>query len=280
MRFERPPWPNGARCAVTLTFDNLGESYDLVRYGHAGGANADGVYAARRGVERVLDLLDRYEIPGTFFVEGWNARRYAALVGDIVCRGHEIAGHMWMHEEWSRLEAAQERDLLLRTTETLGEIVGQTPRGWRSPMTTRTLRLLHAAGYRYDSSFGDEDVPYLLGVDQTSTEEIVELPWTWTLDDAVYYAHPGTMRQPSEVIDLWIDEFNSAYAMTGNFMLVCHPRYSGRPARIQALERLIEHAKDRDGVWFARCDEVAEFIRSWDQAPRYQTPVSMADRIH
>ena len=62
MTFERPQWPNDARCVVTLTFDNFGESFDLLRYGHAGGANADGVYAPRRGIERVLDLLERHGI--------------------------------------------------------------------------------------------------------------------------------------------------------------------------------------------------------------------------
>ncbi len=75
MPFERPSLPDDARCVVTLTFDNFGESFDLLRYGHAGGASADGVYAPRRGVERVLDLLARHEIPATFFVEGWNARK-------------------------------------------------------------------------------------------------------------------------------------------------------------------------------------------------------------
>src|SRR5437870_11986367 len=80
MPFERPIWPDGARCAVTLTFDNFGESLDLLRFGHAGGASADGVYAPRRGVARVLDLLERHHIPGTFFIEGWNARKYASLV--------------------------------------------------------------------------------------------------------------------------------------------------------------------------------------------------------
>ena len=70
MPFERPTWPNGARCAVTLTFDNFGESLDLIKSGHAGGASADGVYAPRRGVERILNVLDRHQIPATFFVEG------------------------------------------------------------------------------------------------------------------------------------------------------------------------------------------------------------------
>lgn len=276
MPFERPVWPNGARCAVALTFDNFGESLDLLRYGHAGGALADGVYAPRRGVERVLELLDRQRAPATFFVEGWNAGKYAPLAREIAARGHEVAAHGWMHEPWDKLSPERERDLIRRTTETLGGVLGRAPTGWRSPgglTTTATLALLHDAGYGYDSSFADEDVPYLMqvGADRPG-EEIVELPWSWPLDDAVFYAHPGTIRQPSEVLRLWIEEFDAALALTGYFVLLCHPRFSGRPARVLALERLIEHMQQREGVWFARCDEVAARVRSLPTTPRYPTP--------
>ena len=78
MVFMRPTWPGNACCAVSLTFDNFGESFDLLRYGHAGGASADGVYAPRRGIERILDLLERHTIPATFFLvvgqfgSGWS----------------------------------------------------------------------------------------------------------------------------------------------------------------------------------------------------------------
>lgn len=283
MPFERPSWPNGARCAVTLTFDNFGESFDLLRYGHAGGANADGVYAPRRGVERVLDLLDRHQIPATFFLEGWNVRKYAGLAREIAARGHEVAAHGWMHEAWSTLDRDTEEELIRRTTETIAEVVGARPRGWRSPSgltTVNTLALVHAADYAYDSSFGDEDVPYIVQIARDSPHDMVELPWTWALDDAVYYAHGATIRRPSEVAQLWMEEFDAALDMTGCFMLVCHPRYTGRPAHIRALERLIEHIRAHDGVWFARCEEVAAFTRTWAAAPRYPAPAAMPGEEH
>jgi peptidoglycan/xylan/chitin deacetylase (PgdA/CDA1 family) len=258
-----------------LTFDNFGESLDLLRHGHAGGASSDGVYAPRRGVQRILDLLDRHRIPATFFVEGWNAGKYAPLLREIAARGHEVGGHGWMHEPWNELKLDQERELIRRTTETLGKVLGAMPRGWRSPggvTTPATLGLLHDVGYRYDSSFADDDVPYLMRVSAERPEEIVELPWTWSLDDAVYYAHPGTIRRPSEVLQLWTEEFDAALQLTGTFMLVCHPRFSGRPARLLALEKLIEHIKAQDGVWFARCEEVAVHARSQAGTPRYPAP--------
>jgi len=281
MLLERPEWPNGARCTVTLTFDNFGESFDLLRYGHAGGALADGVYAPRRGVARVLDLLARYSIPATFFVEGWNALRHPDLLREVVAAGHEAAAHGWMHEAWNTLDPEREADLIGRTTAALTEVTGVAPRGWRAPsgLTTReTLGLIHAAGYDWDSSFGDEDIPYRIQIAADRAETLVELPWQWSLDDAPYYAYPGSIRRPADVAQLWIDEFDAAYATTGSFMLVCHPRYSGRLARIAALETLVAHIANHDGVWFARCSDVVDAVRTATWLPSYPAPaVSQPD---
>lgn len=276
MTFQRPEWPNGARCAVALTFDNFGESYDLLRWGHAHGAYADGVYAPRRGVERVLDLLGRHNIPGTFFLEGWNVEKYPELAHDVIAQGHEIGGHGWMHERWNELSHDEEQQLIARTTEAIATVTGAPPAGWRSPgglATTTMLASLHAAGYSYDSSFSDDDIPYLLQIAPDSQATVTELPWTWPLDDAPFYAHPGVIRRPSDVVAMWMEEFDAAYALTGYFMLVCHPRFAGRPARIRALEQLVEYITSHDDIWFATCSQIAEAARSMAGTPRHPAPV-------
>lgn len=282
MILQRPEWPNGSKCAVTLTFDNFGESYDLLRYGHAGGANADGVYAVRRGIQRILDLLESKGVPGTFFLEGWNVLKYPDLAREIVDRGNEVAAHGWMHEQWSELSPDDEAGLIRVTTDTITEALGTRPLGWRAPAgltTPRTLSLLDAAGYLYDSSMGDDDIPYFIGTGEQG-REIAELPWSWPLDDAVYFGHPGTMRRPNDVIDMWIEEFDAACEMTGSFMIVCHPRYSGRPSRILALERLIDHIQQRADVWFARCDEVAMVLQNAPWATHHPAPATYPPRLN
>ena len=273
----RPSWPDEARCAVTLTFDNFGEALDLRRHGHAAGAEADGIYAPRRGVGRILDLLERHGVKATFFVEGWNARKYAAQLRDVAGRGHEVGAHGWLHEEWGQLEPAKERDLIRRTTDALADALGRPPRGWRSPgglMTPHTLAFVHEAGYLYDSSFADEDVPYLVGTDAARPDDrIVELPWTWALDDAPFYGRGGGgMRRPTELAEMWMEEFDAAYRLTGCFMVVCHPRFSGRPAHVLALERVVEHVERHTGVWFARCEELAAHAAEAAWTPRYPAP--------
>ena len=109
-------------------------------------------------------------------------------------------------------------------------------------------------------------------------DELIELPWTWALDDAPFYAHANPMRRPGDLIAMWQDEFDAALALTGFFMVVCHPRFSGRPARAIALDRLVAHAEAAGSIWFARCEEVAEYARGQTTTPRYAAPEVAGER--
>ncbi|RMF84692.1 MAG: polysaccharide deacetylase, partial [Nitrospinota bacterium] len=123
-----------------------------------------------------------------------------------------------------------------------------------------TIEYLQELGYLYDSSFVDDDFPYRMG-GEGGQRGLIQLPWAWVLDDAVYYSHQrGAPASPAHVLSIWKEEFDTLYAHTGYFMLVCHPRYSGRLTRAHALEKLILHIKNRKGVWFATCREVAQWI--------------------
>ena len=44
--------------------------------------------------------------------------------------------------------------------------------------------------------------------------------------------------------------------------IIMHPQITGRVSRVKTLERLINHMKEKEGVWFARCDEVAEYVHA------------------
>src|SRR5262249_34579462 len=157
-----------------------------------------------------------------FFFEGWNGEHNAATIRDVVRRGHEVACHGWMHEQWNELSPEQERELLTRATTALEQAAGQRPVGWRSPsglVTERTIPLLRELGYRYDTSFMDADLPYPMRGDG---EGLIQLPWTWELDDAVYYAHGRGNITPPEVVEAhWKADFDACYEELGYWMLVC-----------------------------------------------------------
>ena len=58
---------------------------------------------------RLLDLFDRYNVKATFFVLGWVADRFPAVVREIQVRGHELACHSFWHRKVDSLTPAQFR---------------------------------------------------------------------------------------------------------------------------------------------------------------------------
>lgn len=261
---------------VMLTFDLDAETMWTAR----DPANADrpvvlsqGAYGWKVGAGRILDLLARHGIRATFFIPGLVIEAREALCARILEAGHEIAHHSWSHRWILSLSPEEEREEMERGIEIIERVSGRKPAGWRSPaaeISPITMPLLIEKGFGYSSNFFDDDSPYLHEVDGVRTG-LVEFPFAWVLDDAPFFQYsitlPGrTMQAPSAVAEAWIAEFDTLYREDRAFTLAMHPQIIGRGSRLVALERLIEHAARHDGVWFARCDEVAEAIRPALQA--------------
>ncbi|EQD44112.1 polysaccharide deacetylase, partial [mine drainage metagenome] len=73
---------------------------------------------------RVLELFERHDVRATFFVLGWVAERFPALVRDISAAGHEIASHGFGHERLTNLSRAEFRDGIIRTKRLLEDLTG------------------------------------------------------------------------------------------------------------------------------------------------------------
>lgn len=117
-----------------------------------------------RSVERVLDVLDRFDTRATFFVDGWVARHRTGVVERIHAEGHELAsrgragassnGHPPPTDEVERVALAA-----TEVKELLEELAGSTIWGHRAARrmdasATRELcDRLRRSGFRYDSSF-------------------------------------------------------------------------------------------------------------------------------
>ena len=68
-------WPNGARVAVMISFDVDNDTTTIVRNAEPSiGALSQGEYGARVGLQRVVDLMDRHEIPGVVLHSGGQPR--------------------------------------------------------------------------------------------------------------------------------------------------------------------------------------------------------------
>jgi peptidoglycan-N-acetylglucosamine deacetylase len=262
-------WPGGARVAVALSFDSDHESGELREGGSSPGRLSQGQYGNRVGVPRILDLLERHAVPASFFVPAVIALLYPEEQRRVVKAGHEIGIHGWIHERNSILEAKDERELMLRSADTLARITGMPPVGMRTPswdFSQHTLSIVREMGLLYDSSLMADDEPYELVEDGAATG-IVELPVEWIRDDAVYFnmnrfsaLRPYT--PPSAVLEIFQSEFDETVKENGLFLLTMHPHYIGHRSRLALLDRLITHMKSVPGVWFATHAQVAEYCKA------------------
>ena len=261
-------WPGGARCAVALSFDSDHETQTL-RWGEASpGKLSQGEFGSRVSIPRILRLLERYDIPATFFVPAVIAMLYPDEQRTIVGNGHEIGIHSWIHELNSALSPEVERDLQMRAADTLERISGQRPVGIRTPswdFSLHTMAITREMGLLYDSSLMADDDPYEILEDNQPTG-VVELPVEWIRDDAPYWAmdrfsglRPYT--PPSGVLEVFVREFDGAYQEDGLFLLTMHPHVIGHRSRMQVLEELIQHIRSHAGVWFATHADVARYCK-------------------
>lgn len=261
-------WPDGAKCALALSFDCDHETFELGTGNAAIGRLAWGEFGRRRGVPRVLDVLGRHGAKATFFVPAVAGLVDPDALTPIVEAGHEIGVHGWIHENTSLLNRETERTLLTRSRDTLHGFTGQEPVGHRATnwdLSANTVELVAEAGFSYDSSLMADDSCYELLCDGRPSG-LVEIPVDWVRDDAVYLLfnrNPATRpwTPPKDVLDIFLREFDMAFDEGGVCQLVFHPFVIGYRSRIWILDELIRHAKGRGPVWMPTHAELADWVR-------------------
>jgi len=268
-RLAPATWPNGARCAVALSFDSDHETTELRDGGKSIGRMAWGQFGSRVGVPRIARLLKKYDVRASFYVPAVVALTYPDEQRALVADGHEIGIHGWIHELNTVLPYENERDLMMRAANTLTQITGVRPVGLRTPswdFSPDTLRIAKEMGLHYDSSLMADEECYELLLNGEPTG-IVEVPVEWVRDDAVYFMmhrfqslRPYT--PPTDVFDIFRREFDAAWDEGGLCQLTFHPHIVGYRSRIWIVEELIRHAQAKGDVWFGTHAEVARWVRS------------------
>ena len=253
-------WPNGTTVAVALSFDfQMGTVYDS---SPAASTNTNSQYDGRAGLPRLLKILDRHEVPASFFVTGVTAQLYPDVIKQIMASGrHEIGVHGWIHENNVEQSPEEERRLLAKAVAALEKATGRKAVGYRSPswaFSGATLGLLREHAFLYDSGMMADDEPYEIMVGGQPTG-LLEIPVEWMRDDAMYYPRQNP-QSPDAVFEVWRAEFDKAYEEHGLFQVTMHPRISGHRSRAVMLDRLIAYMKERPGVWFATHEQVARHV--------------------
>lgn len=265
-------WPNGARCAVAITFDM--DSDSILYSDHADRAStmigtASWLRYDQVAVPRILKLYQKHDIKQTFFIPGWTAERYAGIVREIVAEGHEVALHGYYHEKPNTLKPEIEKYWFEKSVDAISTVTGRKPVGFRAPsyrFSKHTLGYLLDAGLLYDSSLMSDDNPYLLA-DKASGRTLVELPTDWSRDDWPQYTNNSELgyrmpiKSPRAAMEVFISEFDAAWTHGGMWVAVWHPFVSGRLARLMAVDEMLDYMKSKGGVWFATLEDIARHAR-------------------
>jgi allantoinase len=282
-RAPHPHWPNEARVAVSLVlnYEEGGEACVLHGDGHSESVLTDlgalealpGVrnmnveslfeYGSRVGFWEIMRLLKSAGAPATVYAVGMALERNPEVAAELADSGFEVACHGQRWVDYQFVEEEVERAHMLRNIEAVTRLVGRRPVGWytgRPSPNTRRL-LVEIGGFLYDSDAYNDDLPYWT---QVSGQRHLVIPYSFDNNDS-RLQRGGDFSTGEEFFAYCRDAFDWLYRLGAAgrprmMSIGLHGRIIGRPGRIGALARLLEHIQRHEGVWLC---ERAAIARHW-----------------
>jgi len=286
-------WPQGARIAVqfVLNYEEGGENNVL----HSDPASEqflsemfnpaayperhmsmDGIYeyGSRAGVWRLLREFEKRGLPLTVFGVATALQRHRELAQAFADLGHEVACHglKWIHyqnvpEETERAHMQQAMDIFKniygsRVEHGLGWYTGRD-----SPNTHRLVA--DFGGFAYDSDYYGDDLPFWMKLQKSDGAAAHQLIVPYTLDcNDMRFALPQGYSHADPFFQYLKDSFDVLYAegdphgenRPKMMSIGMHCRLLGRPGRITALQRFLDHIQQHDKVWVCKRIDIA---RHW-----------------
>jgi peptidoglycan/xylan/chitin deacetylase (PgdA/CDA1 family) len=248
-----------------------------------------GVFGAEVGTPRILEFLERRDLPSTWFVPGHTAESFPEAVAAVHEAGHEIGHHGWSHTPPGEFDTrAEELQDVVRGEEAISEITGEPPAGYRSPSwdySEHTVDVLQELGFEWCSNgMSREYSPYFVRRDEAPVDDaydaeptdLVEVPVSWGRDDYPLLAF-SAQRQRVAIEDAfaeWTESFDwmvehvpgavergVSEELGGVYVLTLHPQVIGRGHRLSRLGEFVDHVAAAGDVEFAEVGEVARAFR-------------------
>ena len=221
-------------------------------------------YGPRRGIYRLLKILERRQVRATVLVNGVITERYPEAVRRVAEAGHEIVAHSYaMDVIPAYLTEEEEKENIRRTTESIRQVCGITPTGWISPRATpsvNTARLLAEAGYEWHGDYLNDDLPYQI---KFGDRVIIAAPGSMEVNDMPMYVRYG--NPPRALVEVFEDTLAALVKDdmgAGKIDVTAHAHVFGRPSGAWAFERIIEIAKSQPDVWIGTRWELATQLRA------------------
>ncbi len=292
---QNPPqanWPGRARIAVqfVLNYEEGGEN--CVLHGDAGSEqflsemanppsfadrhlSMEGIYeyGSRVGVWRILREFEKRKLPLTVFGVGMALQRHPDVAKALTELGHEIACHGWRWINYQQVDEATEREHMRLGLDAIEKLTGTRPLGWYTGRDSPNTRRLVADDGRleYDSDYYGDDLPFWTEVKRTDGQVVPRLVVPYTLDtNDMRFALPQGFSQAEDFFIYLRDSFDAlyaeGYASPKMLSIGMHCRLLGRPGRIVALQRFLDHVQQHERVWVCRRIDIA---RHWQATHPY-----------
>ena len=277
-------WPGQARVAVqfVLNYEEGGEN--AVLHGDAGSEqflsemfnppsfearhlSMEGIYeyGSRVGVWRILREFEQRKLPLTVFGVSMALQRHPELTSALVELGHEIACHGWRWIHYQHMDEATEREHMRIGMDIIQQMTGRAPLGWytgRDSPNTRRLVVDHG-GFAYDSDYYGDDLPFWMKVAKTNGDVAPHLVVPYTLDtNDMRFSLPQGFSQAEDFFIYLRDSFDALYAEGAEspkmMSIGMHCRLLGRPGRIVALQKFLDHIAKFERVWVCKRIDIAQ----------------------
>ena len=291
---RNPPhalWPGGARIALqfVLNYEEGGESNvlhgdpasetflsEIVGAPPFVGARHMSMeslyeYGSRAGLWRLLRLFEKRKLPLTVFAVGMAVARNPEALAAMVALGHEIASHGWRWINYHGVDEGIEREHVRLAVEAIRRVTGVAPLGWYTGRTSENTRRLVAehGGFLYDADSYSDDLPYW---EVVGDKPVLIVPYALDTNDMRFATAQG-FNSGDQFFSYLKDAFDVLYAEGESapkmLSIGLHCRLAGRPARISALARFLDHVQKHDRVWICRRVEIA---RHWAAHHPFRAP--------
>lgn len=279
-----PRWPGGAHVALQIVLnyeeggersplygDAVSESYlselvGVAAYEGQRNLNVESLYeyGSRAGFWRIFRAMKARDLPVTVFGVTTALAANPAAATAMVRAGWEIASHGLRWIDYKDFTRAEETAHFLSALRMHEEVTGTPPSGWYTGrISEQTLDIvMDHGGLLYSSDSYCDDLPYW--VRRAGRTHLI-VPYTLDANDMRFVAPQGFnsgdqfFAYLKDTFDVLLEEGRRGAPKMMSLGLHC--RISGRPGRMAALERFLDHVAATPKVWIATRAEIARHWR-------------------
>ncbi|AIJ14076.1 bi-functional transferase/deacetylase [Streptomyces anthocyanicus] len=165
---------------------------------------------------QVLDILEKYDVPGTFFLVGSMVSRHPGIVRDMVEQGNEVGVHTFTHVDLSYQSQARVTREIEQTQLALAGAAGITSTLFRAPYSSQTDAIDNYSWPVYESLGADGYTSVFIDTDsddwkRPGVSKIVE--WATPEDDegasVLFHDAGGERSQTIEALPKYIEKMKA-----------------------------------------------------------------------